>query len=877
MRFAPPPFQASNSCTAMSSPSRFKVPSRNHCHRGFRDPPPPPADATGAAMEGGAAPSSVSGGSHFRAVRDANYDWTRSQKGGAAWYPRGAPHQSFGRWRPPSFGPLPPPRPSYGLPPPYYGPPPPPAYAPALPPYGHPPPSHDSPPSPFLPPRSSYSPSTFRPQAFRPSPPPRPADYRTWSFCLSQPPPQCERFVMLSYNILADYLARDHRSKLYFHIPQYILDWEWRKRKLLLEFRLWAPDIMCLQEVDRFYDLEKELATQGYAGIWKMRTGDAVDGCAIFWRTNRFQLKYVETIEFKKLGLRDNVAQICVLESTIQSSVKNESASLLKSSDQLRQANQVVVCNIHVLYNPKRGEIKLGQVRTLLHRAYAVSKIWNDAPVIVCGDFNSTPKSPLYNFIAEQKLTLSGLARDQISGQYSACISSSRPYYGPGTSRTQPHMSGGTEVNCKPQNKEENQYVTKEAPVREATSNGLLDIPQIFSESRLLDKTCTVPDVATNKIGGESFCSESCSADDSNLQVSNNTCRSCIQPITDQGTALEISSIDQCSAGVHSDMSRSTIEFSGSKQNMFDESNDDYESPSFQTIKASDIVADSAAQASETSAGTACQDVLVDNVVQKENCSYIGAPSSKEYSGSSSTTCLDISYYHNESKQSVNDVASLSAEFDSTVNLFNNCLENHNSVGEVENICKDISCSEENSDPDFFRELLGTDDVRHFGDDPVTSGQNHSFDSSHSSELDPLSVGVREESLRGAFSLDDGFERRSYDPYLWTPMEIEVASGSAECNFLEHSLKLRSVYTDVEDYVGTKDSSREPLVTSYNRRFMGTVDYIWSSEGLQTARVLETFPKHVLQQTSGFPTRRWGSDHVALACELAFTNGSSTK
>ncbi|KAJ8497978.1 hypothetical protein OPV22_008530 [Ensete ventricosum] len=838
----------------MSSPSRFKVPSRNHCHRGSRDPPPPPADATGATMEGGAAPSS------------RNNDWRRSQRGGGAWNPRGAPHQSFGRWRPPSFGPptpphdhpatsvgpLPPPRPSYGLPPPYYGPPPPPSYAPALPPYGPPPPSHDSPPSPFLPPRSSYYPSTFRPQAFRPSPPPRPTDYRTWSYCLSQPPPQCERFVVLSYNILADYLARDHRSKLYFHIPQYILDWEWRKRRLLLEFRLWAPDIMCLQEVDRFNDLEEELATQGYTGIWKMRTGVAVDGCAIFWRTNRFQLKYVETIEFNKLGLRDNVAQICVLESTIQSSINNESAYLLKSSDQLRQANQVVVCNIHVLYNPKRGEIKLGQVRTLLHRAYAVSKIWNDAPVIVCGDFNSTPKSPLYNFIAEQKLILSGLARDQISGQYSACNSSSRPYYGPGTSRAQPHIRGGTEVNCKPQNEEENQYLTKEAPVCEGRSNGLLDIPQISSESRLLDKTC---------------------------RVSNNTCRSCIQPSMDQGTALEISSIDQCSSGVHSDTSRSTIEFSGSKQNAFDEFSGDYESPSFQTKKASDIVADSVAQAEkisfEASAGTACQEILVDNVVQKENCSYIGAPSSKEYSGS--TTCLDISYYHNESKQSVNDVASMSAEFDSTVNLFTNCLENHNSVGEVENICKDFSCSEENSDPDFFRELLGTDDVCHFGDDPVTSGQNHSLDSSHRSELDPLSGGAQGESLRGAFSLNDGFERHSYDPYLWSPVEIEVASGSQGCNFLEHSLKLRSVYTDAEDYVGTKDSSREPQVTSYNRQFMGTVDYIWSSEGLQTAKVLETFPKHVLRQTSGFPTKRWGSDHVALACELAFTNGSSTK
>ena len=32
------------------------------------------------------------------------------------------------------------------------------------------------------------------------------------------------------------------------------------------------------------------------------------------------------------------------------------------SSGHPQQAKQVVVCNIHVLYNPKRGDIKLGQV-----------------------------------------------------------------------------------------------------------------------------------------------------------------------------------------------------------------------------------------------------------------------------------------------------------------------------------------------------------------------------------------------------------------------------------------------------------------------------------------------------------------------------------
>ncbi|KAF9623893.1 hypothetical protein IFM89_006239 [Coptis chinensis] len=57
------------------------------------------------------------------------------------------------------------------------------------------------------------------------------------------------------------------------------------------------------------------------------------------------------------------------------------------------------------------------QVRMLLDRAHAVSKLWNDAPVVICGDFNCTPK-----------LDLTGLARDQVSGQSSAEIRTQRPY-----------------------------------------------------------------------------------------------------------------------------------------------------------------------------------------------------------------------------------------------------------------------------------------------------------------------------------------------------------------------------------------------------------------------------------------------------------------
>lgn len=98
-------------------------------------------------------------------------------------------------------------------------------------------------------------------------------------------------------------------------------------------------------------------------------------------------------------------------------------------------------------------------------------------------------------------------------------------------------------------------------------------------------------------------------------------------------------------------------------------------------------------------------------------------------------------------------------------------------------------------------------------------------------------------------------ERTTYNPSLWTPAEIETATGNAECTFLGHPLSLRSTYTEAMDSSGTRDPNGEPLVTSYNKCFLGTVDYIWRSEGLQTTRVLAPIPKRVMESTQGYPTK----------------------
>eukprot|EP00887_Chlorella_sp_A99_P001011 scaffold5.g1011.t1 len=52
------------------------------------------------------------------------------------------------------------------------------------------------------------------------------------------------------------------------------------------------------------------------------------------------------------------------------------------------QQQLVVVANIHVLFNPKRGDIKLGQVRTLLEEVHKLGRRYS-APAVICGDFNS--------------------------------------------------------------------------------------------------------------------------------------------------------------------------------------------------------------------------------------------------------------------------------------------------------------------------------------------------------------------------------------------------------------------------------------------------------------------------------------------------------
>ncbi|WMV22212.1 hypothetical protein MTR67_015597, partial [Solanum verrucosum] len=178
---------------------------------------------------------------------------------------------------------------------------------------------------------------------------------------------QEERFTVVSYNILGDRNVSNH-GDLYRNVLPTYLDWDHRRRVICEELLGLNPDIICLQEVDKYYDLLNILEKAGYLGSYKRRTGGSVDGCAMFWKVDKFQLLEGESVEFRQHGLRDNVAQLSVFEVVVVNCkllfLCSVISSSLMGSTREAKSRRLVVGNIHVLYNPNRGDVKLGQVRS---------------------------------------------------------------------------------------------------------------------------------------------------------------------------------------------------------------------------------------------------------------------------------------------------------------------------------------------------------------------------------------------------------------------------------------------------------------------------------------------------------------------------------
>lgn len=209
-----------------------------------------------------------------------------------------------------------------------------------------------------------------------------------------------KEFKVMSYNVLSQHLLYEH-LRLYSKHDQDALDWKRRRRLILNEITTEQPDILCLQEVEEehipsFYNRLEEI---GYNNVYKRRTGEHVDGCAIYFKPKMFELEEESTVEFRQPGVRvldrDNVGVVLKLRVTDS------------------PGNYIVVATTHLLYNPRRQDVKLAQVQVLLaeiERLAYNSKTNSYYPIILTGDFNLTPGTGVYKLIMEGHLKYDGMS-----------------------------------------------------------------------------------------------------------------------------------------------------------------------------------------------------------------------------------------------------------------------------------------------------------------------------------------------------------------------------------------------------------------------------------------------------------------------------------
>ncbi|MEQ2162113.1 hypothetical protein GOODEAATRI_016466 [Goodea atripinnis] len=152
--------------------------------------------------------------------------------------------------------------------------------------------------------------------------------------------------------------------------------------------------------------VEPTVPFEGYTCVYQRRTGKKTDGCAICYQSTCFTEAAVSKLEFfrpeTKLLDRHNVGIVLLLRP------------LVATGAELKEAGPpLCVANTHLLFNPRRGDVKLAQLAIMLAEIDAMIKSCKargeHCNIVFCGDFNAIPYMPLYQLVTTGELYYQGI------------------------------------------------------------------------------------------------------------------------------------------------------------------------------------------------------------------------------------------------------------------------------------------------------------------------------------------------------------------------------------------------------------------------------------------------------------------------------------
>ncbi|TRY54778.1 hypothetical protein DNTS_004256 [Danionella cerebrum] len=229
-----------------------------------------------------------------------------------------------------------------------------------------------------------------------------------------------QSFRVMQWNVLAQALGEGMDS--FVQCPMEALNWAERKYMILEEILTYKPDILCLQEVDHYFDMfQPVLASLGYQGTfcpkpWSpcldVENNNGPDGCALFFNHKLFQVLNTTHLRLSAMMLKTNqVAIICVLRCRTTGRVFCVAVTHLKA----RSGWEVL--------RSAQGSDLLCNLQKILFQIGTEENANSDIPLLVCGDFNAEPSEDVYMNFATSSLGL-----DSAYKQLSADGKSEPPY-----------------------------------------------------------------------------------------------------------------------------------------------------------------------------------------------------------------------------------------------------------------------------------------------------------------------------------------------------------------------------------------------------------------------------------------------------------------
>ena len=122
-----------------------------------------------------------------------------------------------------------------------------------------------------------------------------------------------------------------------------------------------------------------------------------VDGCAIFFKTDKFKFEEKYLIEFNQLALaRPSLRKHKDMYNRVMT---RDNISLIARLEHRESRQEVIIGNVHVHWDPTFCDVKLVQAILLLEELEKIGLRHPKAAMLLCGDFNSLPDSGVYSFL----------------------------------------------------------------------------------------------------------------------------------------------------------------------------------------------------------------------------------------------------------------------------------------------------------------------------------------------------------------------------------------------------------------------------------------------------------------------------------------------